>query len=159
MPLMKMAQRPNRSIIEQTEMAKLEVTKTIEARMLNKRNRQVLSQPPVTLPYGAILTDIVENRDVLEFHYLGELYNCKTEVLRGASRSLDDSGPTQSTGAPTATTPEPEIPFKWERLNAGTVATHRAKLPGGWLIQVGDSNSRGVTFYPDPDHAWDGKTL
>lgn len=77
MPLMKMAQRPNRSIIEQTEMAKLEVTKTIEARMLNKRNRQVLSQPPVTLPYGAILTDIVENRDVLEFHYLGELYNCK----------------------------------------------------------------------------------
>ena len=72
-------------------MAKLEVTKTIEVRMLNKRNRQVLSQPPVTLPYGAILTDIVENRDALEFQYLGELYNCKTEVLRAASRSLDDS--------------------------------------------------------------------
>lgn len=140
-------------------MAKLEVTKTIEARMLNKRNRQVLSQPPVTLPYGAILSDVVENRDVMEFQYLGELYNCKTEVLRTASRSLDDSGPTQSSTVSTVAPPEPEIAFRWERLNAGSVATSRAKLPGGWLIQVGDSNSRSVTFYPDPAHAWDGKTL
>lgn len=139
-------------------MAKLEVTKTIEARMVNKRNRQVLSQPPVTLPYGAILTDIVENRDVLEFQYLGELYNCKTDVLRAASRSLDDWTPTPSTASSNAAPPGPEIAFKWERLNAGPVATYRAKLPGGWLIQVGDSNSRAVAFYPDPDHAWDGKT-
>jgi hypothetical protein len=70
-------------------MPKLEVTKTIEARMLNKRTRQTLSQPPVTIPYGAILDDVVENRDVVEFTYVGELYNCKAEVLRAGSHALD----------------------------------------------------------------------
>ena len=142
-------------------MAKLEVTKSIEARMLNKRNRQVLAQPAVTLPYGAILTDIVENRDVLEFQYLGELYSCKMEVLRAASRSLDDSGLSSGSHASTAVSRASvlELSFRWEKLHAGPTPTARAKVPGGWLVMVGDTSSRGVTFYPDPDHAWDGTTL
>jgi hypothetical protein len=143
-------------------MLKLEVTKTIEARTLNKRTRQMLAQPPVTLPYGAILSDVVENRDVMEFSYLGELYNCKSEVLRAASHSLDDSASSPAGVAPAATlapaSPEAQITFRWEKLNAGTIPTFRAKVPAGWLILVGDTSSRGVTFYPDVDHEWDGTT-
>lgn len=140
-------------------MAKLEVTKTIEARTLNKRTRQMLAQPPVTLPYGAILSEVVENRDVIEFSYMGELYNCKTEVLRAASHSLDDSATASPAGVPPApANPDPQLTFRWDKLNAVGVATSRAKVPGGWLILVGDSSSRSVTFYPDPDHEWDGST-
>lgn len=33
----------------------------------------------------------------------------------------------------------------------------RAKVPGGWLISGGDPQDYGggVTFMPDPEHAWD----
>jgi hypothetical protein len=137
-------------------MLKLEVTKTIEARTLNKRTRQMLAQPPVTLPYGAILSDVVENRDVMEFSYMGELYNCKSEVLRAASHSLDDSAGSPAGAAPASL--EAQITFRWEKLNAGTIPTFRAKVPAGWLILVGETSSRGVTFYPDADHEWDGTT-
>ena len=37
---------------------------------------------------------------------------------------------------------------------------YRSRIPGGWLIfiyMVGHGLS-GVTFYPDPNHAWDGGT-
>jgi hypothetical protein len=30
---------------------------------------------------------------------------------------------------------------------------HRAKVPGGWLVLV-LHNANGLTFYPDPEHAW-----
>jgi len=137
-------------------MAKLEVTKTIEARMLNKRTRQTLSQPPVTIPYGAILDDITENRDLIEFTYVGELYSCKLEVLRAATHALDGSGASLSSGSSSVTS-EPTIAptFVWEKLNSNSPATSRAKLPGGWLISAGAS----ITFYPDPTHLWDGKTI
>ena len=141
-------------------MLKLEITKTIEARRLNKRNRQTTSEPPVTIPFGAILSNIVENRDVVEFEYLSELYNCKAEVLRSASHALD--GAPASTSAPTSATsaPQPpEITFFWEKLNSGAVPTARAKLPGGWLIAVGENSSRSIAFFPDPAHTWDGQTL
>jgi hypothetical protein len=41
----------------------------------------------------------------------------------------------------------------------------RAKVPGGWLVCTGFVRSlagisySGMTFYPDPDHLWDGNTL
>jgi hypothetical protein len=39
----------------------------------------------------------------------------------------------------------------------------RAKVPGGWLVYVhgnalGQSHG-GMTFYPDPEHAWNGSSL
>ncbi len=41
----------------------------------------------------------------------------------------------------------------------------RTKVPGGWLvILVGlaadtGAHLSGLTFYPDPHHAWDGSSL
>lgn len=45
----------------------------------------------------------------------------------------------------------------------GAPAILRAKIPGGWLVKgqfrQGDSAGFGLTFVPDPDHAWDGTSL
>lgn len=36
----------------------------------------------------------------------------------------------------------------------------RAKVPGGWLVGIGANQMfSGVTFYPDPQHKWDGSSL
>ena len=38
--------------------------------------------------------------------------------------------------------------------------TERAKVPGGWLVILGGGYGySGVTFYPDPEHQWDGSSL
>lgn len=51
-------------------------------------------------------------------------------------------------------------------LGRGASMTLRAKVPGGWLVQVRYKESRflnnaasagvgvGLTFYPDPEHTW-----
>jgi hypothetical protein len=139
-------------------MAKLEATKTIEARKMNKRNRQTLAELPVTIPYGAILDEVVENRDMMEFSYLGDLYCCKSEVLRPASRSLDSSQPMISPSGNSSVEAVPTaVTFIWEKVNSGSIPTLRAKVGGGWFVAVGDL--RSVMFYPDADHRWDGTTL
>ncbi len=48
--------------------------------------------------------------------------------------------------------------MKWTPLK-GNVACLRAKVPGGWLVMVGYGQGAGLTFYPDPQHLWDGTTL
>lgn len=56
--------------------------------------------------------------------------------------------------------------FKWEEISKERVGSlMRAKVPGGWLViyfheggWVGRQTG-GVTFYPDPKHEWDGRTL
>ncbi len=36
---------------------------------------------------------------------------------------------------------------------------YRAKVPGGWLVFIcGNAGMNGATFYPDPDHQWNGGT-
>ena len=51
----------------------------------------------------------------------------------------------------------------WESLTVesvtGVVAAQRAKVPGGWLVAVSLTCGAGVTFYPDPEHRWDGSSL
>ena len=32
----------------------------------------------------------------------------------------------------------------------------RAKVPGGWLVIY---SKESITFYPDPNHDWDGSSL
>ena len=41
---------------------------------------------------------------------------------------------------------------------------YRAKVPGGWLVKVMLNSFKpnaavSLTFYPDPDHSWDGNSL
>ena len=52
----------------------------------------------------------------------------------------------------------------WEMIGIGNEAggpdrTSRAKVPGGWLVAIIWHHGGGVTFYPDPTHHWDGKSL
>jgi hypothetical protein len=56
--------------------------------------------------------------------------------------------------------------LKLEELNLkhedGKPAKHacRARIAGGWLVFIYPPGTglSGVTFYPDPDHTWDGGT-
>jgi hypothetical protein len=53
-----------------------------------------------------------------------------------------------------------ELNLKYE---GGKPAKHayRARIAGGWLVFIetpGRGGMCGVTFYPDPDHTWDGGT-
>jgi hypothetical protein len=139
-------------------MAKLEVTKTIEARKLNKRTRAPVAEPPVTIPYGGILYDVVDNDGMMVFMYLGELYQCRSEILVPASHPLDAGPPGSAQSEAVAATAPAAAPvtFMWEKLAAGKESVMRAKLPGGWLIAIGEGASRSMVFYPDPGHEWDG---
>lgn len=51
----------------------------------------------------------------------------------------------------------------WEKLDSkgGGIMhwdVHRAKVPGGWLV-LAIHNTAGLSFYPDPEHRWDGGSL
>ena len=55
-------------------------------------------------------------------------------------------------------------PLLWEELKSSRAGggmfkldwdVHRAKVPGGWLVLV-IHNTSGLTFYPDPEHKWNG---
>jgi len=51
-----------------------------------------------------------------------------------------------------------ELNLKYEG-NKQAKYGYRARVLGGWLIFIrtpGPSGLGGVTFYPDPTHAWDG---
>lgn len=40
-----------------------------------------------------------------------------------------------------------------------SVSMYRTKVPGGWLLLGKVTHGVSVTFYPDPAHAWDGRSL
>lgn len=65
--------------------------------------------------------------------------------------------------------------LQWEKLQGGgDLLTERTKVPGGWLVRwwqtfmgyhdtvggdVMEGCVGGMTFYPDPEHSWDGSTM
>jgi hypothetical protein len=50
--------------------------------------------------------------------------------------------------------------LKFEKLEVdGPTRVNRAKIPGGWLLVVMSNSGGGVTFYPDPEHKWDGESV
>src|SRR6185503_6634083 len=105
-----------------------------------------------TIPYGAIIDNLERERDNARFNYQMELYGCRYQVLEEAldkgSHAEASSGGASS--APAAAVDKPRL--QWEQVAASGPSTLRTKVPGGWLVAVGS----GVTFYPDPEHAWDG---
>ena len=52
--------------------------------------------------------------------------------------------------------------YDWECISDRDSGKHfsfsvyRKKVPGGWLVTV---DGHGVTFYPDPEHKWDGQPM
>jgi hypothetical protein len=135
-------------------MPKFQLTKTIEARKLNKRTRVPTSEPSATIPFGGIIDDLTEERDLIKFAYLGEPYQCLAEVLNVAIAPVE----TLASAAP----PSPAEPGEerraaasllWEELRSSHGVVLRARLPGGWLVRIG---SEAITFYPDPEHRWSG---
>ena len=53
-----------------------------------------------------------------------------------------------------------ELNLKYEGGKPAKYA-YRARIAGGWLVFIytpGRGGLTGVTFYPDPDHTWDGGT-
>ena len=51
--------------------------------------------------------------------------------------------------------------LKFETLDDDNQAmrVNRAKVPGGWLLVVLSNSGGGLTFYPDPEHKWDGGSV
>lgn len=50
--------------------------------------------------------------------------------------------------------------IRWEGLKSDRmIVVYRTKVPGGWLILVKEHEEAGITFYPDPDHVWDGNSI
>lgn len=47
----------------------------------------------------------------------------------------------------------------WERLKSDQFHVWRAKVPGGWLVTVRGQQEDSVTFYTDPNHHWNGRSL
>jgi hypothetical protein len=142
-------------------MAKYEMTKSLEARKLNKRTGLLTNDPPLTIPYGAILEDVEEVDDNIRFLYLLEMYQVRRDIARGAIRPLDqDASEIAGTGSATAAAaPAPERPrliFQMLNVRGTTNSLARARIPGGWLVA---GQSGGVAFVPDPGHQWDGASL
>jgi hypothetical protein len=136
-------------------MSKFEVSKTVEAVKLNKRTGAPLGQPPISLPFGAIIDQVEESGDFYTFSYLSEPYRMRKDNVKGALHALSGTAPTTTVGAdpdkPEAL-PKPSLVF--EKLNS-TVPLSRSRIPGGWLV----ISNNGIAFVPDPDHSWDGASL
>jgi hypothetical protein len=51
--------------------------------------------------------------------------------------------------------------LKFEKLDVDGLSfrVNRAKVPGGWLLIATSNTGGGVTFYPDPEHKWNGGSV
>lgn len=138
-------------------MAKYEITKSIDVDELNKRSGLPTGKKR-TLPFGAIIMDRVEDRDMDRFTYLGELYRTKSEELNTACRLIGEdtpSGASPAAAAKPAAPAKPTYKLQWETLSSSIPAS-RTKVPGGWLVSV---TNGGLTYFPDPDHTWEGSSV
>ncbi len=132
----------------------IELSKSIEAIKLNKRTGIPTNEPPVTIPFGAVVLDVQQDRDCDNFTFLGERYRCAHDVLRAAVAQPAAAAAAiqpESGGAAPQAFPLTPSEVEWEEVKSSRSAMARARVPGGWLVAVEDA---GVTFYPDPEHAW-----
>ncbi len=145
-------------------MARISLSKRIDATKLHPRTLAPLAGPEVNIPFGALVESIGGDHDRVKFLFLGEPYSVRREIFQDAI-GPDEAAKAPATApavVPAATEPEQSIApngkearLKFERLDAGSYAVARAKVPGGWLVAFGNA----MTFYPDPTHEWDGASL
>ncbi len=70
-------------------MPKFTLTKTIEAVKLNPRTLRQLTPLKLTIPYGAILEKMSRDRDMQQFFYLGEPYECLYSDIENGFEPID----------------------------------------------------------------------
>lgn len=70
-------------------MPKYELTKSIEARKLNKRTMNPLGPERYPVPYGAILENLTEERGLYKFLYLGEPYEVPQQEVGPALKEIE----------------------------------------------------------------------
>lgn len=154
---------PGRS--EKLTTDKFELTKAIEARKLHPRTLMPTSDPPVTIPYGAVIENITKDRDLDKFRYLLQPYQCAHDILSSAivpvaaRGAMPPAAPASAVGGtePLANVaPGGQPLLVWEALAPGEMRCQRTKVPGGWLVLVGNG---ALAFYPNAKHDWDGGSL
>ncbi|HEX3748391.1 MAG TPA: hypothetical protein VHW09_30900 [Bryobacteraceae bacterium] len=138
----------------------ISLTKMIEATKLQPRTLLPLGVPPVTVPYGALVEPVGSERDRQRFHYLGELFECTSDLFLSATGWVEsdaveegaEPAPAPSEGAAEEAAPAgPRL--QWQRVQSSNHTVVRTAVPGGWLVAL---NSNGLTFVPDATHQWDG---
>ena len=149
------------------------VIKMVEARRLNPNSGIPLSEPPTPMPFGAILENLREDRDLYKFTYLGKPYQCPIDILKPAMEVFKPGaaaeGEAEEAGvqeeaplppaapAPAAGEAQAAAGFQWETVATSHGPLLRGKVPGGWLVMNGRGGA--MAFYPDARHEWDGRTL
>lgn len=73
-------------------MQKYELSKTIEAVKLNKRTMRPLGPERFSIPFGAILENLTRDRDMQQFYYLSEPYECEYSTIASALRKAGETG-------------------------------------------------------------------
>jgi hypothetical protein len=53
----------------------------------------------------------------------------------------------------------PNPSLVWQALPSSEGQIYRAKVTGGWLVMLSSYEKGGLTFYPDPNHEWNGGSL
>src|SRR5690348_4805530 len=107
-------------------MSKFELTKTIEARKLNKRSGLPLPEPPVTISFGSIIENLKEAGRMGRFTYLFDLYESEYARLESALKPVGAETPEPPAkpakkgavvaiaAAAAAPAAAPELKFLWD---------------------------------------------
>ena len=143
------------------------LNKSIFARKLHHRTLTPLSEPEITIPFGAIIEDARPDRDTMVFSYLQEMYCCPRDIFQSAlaGGGTKEAKPTAAPVAAVvpepaaAVVPEPEpepAKLRFEALSSSVKGLSRAKVPGGWLVATARG---GLAFYPDAKHVWNGESM
>jgi hypothetical protein len=138
-------------------MSKFELKKTIEVWPVNKRTKIPTGEPPITIPFGAVVEDPDIAWDFAQLTYLGLPYRCSSEMLRaalGAELTAEAAAAPSSKAKAAPASKHPQL--QWEKLQSSDGVVTRAKVPGGWLVVIAKA---GALFYPDASHKWNGGSL
>jgi hypothetical protein len=138
------------------------LNKSIFAKKLHHRTLTPLSEPEITIPFGAIVEDARLDRDTMVFSYLQEMYCCPRDSFQSALAGGGTKAAKPSTEPAAAVVPAPELApeperakLRFEALSSNVKGLSRARVPGGWLVAT---EQGGVAFYPDTRHAWNGES-
>ena len=138
-------------------MPKQTLNKSIFAKKLHHRTLTPLSEPEVTIPFGAVIDDVRADRDLVVFSYLSETYACPREAFQSAVAGAGQKQEEPAAARAAAPEPEPEpVKLHFEALSSNVNGLSRARVPGGWLVSTPQGS---VAFYPDPRHVWKGDSL